>query len=173
MLRCIGVLLVVFRHSGGSNLVQQSGWIGVDLFFVLSGFLISGLLFTEYKERGAIDVKRFYIRRALKLYPSFYLLMVVTVVMNWRLGHLRAAQVYLGELFYVQNYGPYVWSHTWSLAVEEHFYLILPIVLLGLVAFSRNKDNPFKAVPWVCWPFARVSCGSHLAGRRDPPGPHT
>jgi len=77
ILRCIAVLLVLLDHSGIHPFLTQTGWTGVDLFFVLSGFLISGLLFAEYKKRGAIDFKRFLIRRGLKIYPAFYTFLLV------------------------------------------------------------------------------------------------
>ena len=71
VLRCVAVLLVVGYHMPYYRLWGRIGWIGVDLFFVLSGFLISGLLFREFRDTGSIDVKRFLIRRGLKIYPSF------------------------------------------------------------------------------------------------------
>ncbi|HXJ16319.1 MAG TPA: acyltransferase, partial [Candidatus Polarisedimenticolia bacterium] len=74
VLRSIAVLLVLLYHSEIGTRLANAGWAGVDLFFVLSGFLISGLLFTEYKKRGSIDFKRFFIRRGLKIYPAFYVL---------------------------------------------------------------------------------------------------
>jgi len=71
MLRGVAVLLVLGRHMDGAGIWSSAGWCGVDLFFVLSGFLISGLLFTEFKKTGTIDVKRFWIRRGFKIYPAF------------------------------------------------------------------------------------------------------
>ena len=78
--------MVILVHSGESRFFSRVGWTGVDLFFVLSGFLISGLLFSEYKKRHAIDFKRFFIRRGLKIYPAFY-----TFPLDY--GHRRAARV--------------------------------------------------------------------------------
>jgi peptidoglycan/LPS O-acetylase OafA/YrhL len=100
--------------------------VGVDLFFVLSGFLISGLLFREYIERGKIDLKRFWIRRSLKIYPPFYALLLATAIYSLvKFHHVTSA--ILGDVFFVQNYLPHVWDHGWTLAVEEHFYLVLPL----------------------------------------------
>ncbi len=83
VLRCIAILLVVGFHmdSVGYRLWSRAGWIGVDLFFVLSGFLVSGLLFTDYKTHGRIDWKRFLLRRGLKIWPSFYVFLGVTAVL--------------------------------------------------------------------------------------------
>src|SRR5208282_5492945 len=78
ILRCIAVIIVIFHHSGESTFFARVGWAGVDLFFVLSGFLISGLLFSEYKRRRSINFKRFFIRRGLKIYPAFYVFLLLT-----------------------------------------------------------------------------------------------
>ena len=66
------------------------GWIGVDLFFVLSGFLISGLLFSEYKKRGAISFKTFFIRRGFKIYPAFYVFLLLTGLLAYLVFHTHA-----------------------------------------------------------------------------------
>ena len=70
-LRAIAVLLVLGRHSDFFFLWTRAGWVGVDLFFVLSGFLISGLLYSEYKRTRGIKIVNFYARRGLKIYPAF------------------------------------------------------------------------------------------------------
>src|ERR1700730_6928049 len=105
VLRCIAVLLVMFNHGGIWPAAAQHGWIGVDLFFVLSGFLISGLLFSEYKARSSISFKRFFIRRGLKIYPAFYLFLFLTVMFSRIVFHtLPPATHCLHEVFFVQNY---------------------------------------------------------------------
>src|SRR5580700_3805244 len=91
-LRAVAILLVVGGHMphidlpNGDVLLglithywQEGGWIGVDLFFVLSGFLIGGLLFREYRQYGAISFGRFFIRRGLKIYPPFFAMIAVTI----------------------------------------------------------------------------------------------
>jgi peptidoglycan/LPS O-acetylase OafA/YrhL len=150
-LRGVAVLSVVFLHSAiRIPVFSKAGWMGVDLFFVLSGFLISGLLFREYQKRQTIDVRRFFIRRGLKIYPSFWLFLAVT----WGISQLNhdaptaSPQAYLRELFFIQNYFPGVWIHTWSLAVEEHFYILLPLFLLALTRLSRNRRDPFWCIGW-------------------------
>jgi peptidoglycan/LPS O-acetylase OafA/YrhL len=154
VLRCLAVLLVIAQHMNTGKVTF--GWVGVDLFFVLSGFLISGLLFTEYKERGAVNVGRFYLRRGLKLYPSFYVMLAATAVLDPLSGQSHGASQYLGELFYIQNYAAWIWPHTWSLAVEEHFYFLLPLLLIGLAYRYAGSRDPFGAVPWV---FAILALG--------------
>jgi len=85
--RAIAIILVLFRHAPISNdanfiflILQKGGWVGVDIFFVLSGFLVSGLLFKEFKLKKHIDIKRFLIRRAFKIYPSFYLFSLLYLI---------------------------------------------------------------------------------------------
>lgn len=79
LLRGLAVLLVIFRHWNVLPLLSNLGWLGVDLFFVISGFLISNLLFSELDKNGRIDLFRFFIRRGLKIYPLFLLLLILTL----------------------------------------------------------------------------------------------
>ena len=105
VLRCIAVLLVVGHHLPYYALWGRIGWIGVDLFFVLSGFLISGVLFHEYKCTGTLNIKRFLIRRGLKIYPSFYLLMVAATCIYFLHYSLVSRNQLVVSLFFLQNYG--------------------------------------------------------------------
>jgi peptidoglycan/LPS O-acetylase OafA/YrhL len=150
-LRGVAVLLVLGRHlefeapSALTAAWYRGGWVGVDLFFVLSGFLVSGLLFREYRQRRAVALPRFLIRRGLRIYPAFYALLLGTWLLSMILPMPRTSFVaYLAEMLFVQNYLRGVWPHTWSLAVEEHFYLGLPIVLLFLLRIGRGKEDPFR-----------------------------
>jgi peptidoglycan/LPS O-acetylase OafA/YrhL len=150
ILRCIAVFAVMILHGNIWPFFGNIGWVGVDLFFVLSGFLISGLLFSEYNARHSISFKRFFIRRGLKIYPAFYLYLFLTGVLSRIVFHtLSPVTHYLHEVFFVQNYWPGVWDHTWTLAVEEHFYLFLPVLLLLFVRCSSNQQDPFRALPWT------------------------
>jgi peptidoglycan/LPS O-acetylase OafA/YrhL len=147
VLRCIAVLLVIYAHGELPGRLTSAGRVGVDLFFVLSGFLISGLLFTEYQKRGAISFRRFFIRRSLKIYPAFYFLLLASFVYQVLFHQLAPLSRYLSALFYMQNYGSLIWGHEWSLAVEEHFYILLPLFLLILISRSSQRVNPFSAMP--------------------------
>lgn len=101
------------------------GWVGVDLFFVLSGFLVAGLLFKEFQENGNVNATRFLTRRSYKILPLFYLFMVMTFVLRLLLNEGFALKETLGELLFLRNYTGGYWVHTWSLSVEQHFYFLL------------------------------------------------
>jgi peptidoglycan/LPS O-acetylase OafA/YrhL len=150
--------MVVCAHSALTSFAARVGWAGVDLFFVLSGFLISGLLYSEYKKRQDISFKRFFVRRGLKIYPAFYVLIVATFAAQHLLWHGAPSplQNFFNEFVFIQNYRYGVWGHTWSLAVEEHFYIGLALLLLLLVRISSDRANPFRSVPTI---FAIVGAG--------------
>jgi peptidoglycan/LPS O-acetylase OafA/YrhL len=146
----------LFRYprSWLERLVVRGTWTGVDLFFVISGFLISGLLFSEFQKRGQINFARFLIRRALKLYPTLYVL--VFGVMLWRLTHSGFRSVSsimkpaLHDIFFVQSYFPGTYGHFWSLSVEEHFYILLPLTLYLMLRKGRRGDtDPFRKLPLI------------------------
>ena len=135
---------------------RRGGWVGVDLFFVLSGFLVSALLFTEYKSRGNLGVGRFYLRRAWRIYPPFIVLIAASVIIwlgqGWQVPSVSLAS----ELFFLQSYLPGLWSHTWSLAVEEHFYLLLPLTLALMLRWNQNSPMPLR-------PILRLAAGVAVA----------
>jgi peptidoglycan/LPS O-acetylase OafA/YrhL len=162
ILRSVAVLLVLGRHmpeaSGGTvgkwlyDGWHRGGWIGVDLFFVLSGFLVSGLLFSEYKKRGSLAVGRFLIRRGWKIYPAFLVFILATIFVRIVFKKEIEPSGLLAELTFCQSYFRGLWAHTWSLSVEEHFYLLLPFILLGLAAVwggEGKQRNPFASIPLI------------------------
>lgn len=151
VLRGVAILMVLGFHYSYFRWWHQIGWAGVDLFFVLSGFLISGLLFDEIIRSGRLDLKRFWIRRGFKIYPPYYLLVGVTAV-SFLMTRGKLPHGTLAGVFFLQNYLPHIWQHTWSLAVEEHFYFLLPLLL----AFLAAKDA-MKAIPWI-FGCAAVAC---------------
>jgi peptidoglycan/LPS O-acetylase OafA/YrhL len=147
-LRGISILAVMFVH-GGLFWMGQGGFLGVDIFFVLSGFLITSLLLEEWTQTGTISFKNFYMRRALRLLPPLVLLIAlcllfVTLFPPLR-GTLPAAKSILVALFYLSNWMPGgVYPplfHTWSLGIEEQFYIVWPLLLfifLWLRASNRS-----------------------------------
>ena len=134
VLRGIALILILFRHSSlNDSMLHYFGWLGVDLFFVLSGFLISNLLFTEYKKNEKIEIKRFLLKRAFRIFPPFYFFMFTTLIFYYISGVLNFSLYQLfSELFYIQSYLPRIWLHTWTLAVEEQFYIIYSLIMLYL-----------------------------------------
>ncbi len=149
VLRGFAIFLVMGVHVPAYPIWSTFGGFGVDLFFVLSGFLISNLLFTEYRNTGDIRLKRFFFRRAMKLYPSFWLLLLVTLIYAMA-RHLHfGARQWIGELLLTQNYIGSIWGHTWSLSVEEHFYLLLPLALAWMLRRGKGSDDPFRAIPML------------------------
>jgi len=171
VLRGLAVLLVVINHFEPAtvpNAVIPSGafgwaywrlhglgWSGVDCFFVLSGFLISGLLLKEMEQTGRIQLTRFWVRRSFKILPSYVCLLAVlalTGATTWLdLAGMKATVLsFLQHGLFLQNYldhnpnGP-----TWSLAVEEHFYLMLPCALL-LMGFWAKPEVFAKRVVVLC-----------------------
>ena len=147
-LRGVAILLVMLRHQELVEFTSKMGWIGVDLFFVLSGFLVSGLLFKEYITYGNIRPSRFLIRRGFKIYPIYYLFYPVYFIYASSSKPINMNAV-LPDLLFVQNY-IYGWGYanesSWSLAVEEHFYIGFSLLLwLGLTKLRiRPNDKPGK-----------------------------
>lgn len=103
---------------------RRVGWAGVDLFFVLSGFLVGSLALREVSRKGNFDSRRFVIRRALKLWPVLYIFLFAQVLLS---DHPWQTFLFQNS-FHVQNYTGSSLDHLWSLAVEEHFYLALAIL---------------------------------------------
>lgn len=148
-LRAISILLVILGHLYGtaglpapvqSSLAFIRGYVdianlGVRVFFVISGFLITGLLLKEAEESGTIRLSRFYLRRAMRIFPAYFALLAAVAV-SARLGWIQLASGdMIHALTYTMNYSPErSWSlgHLWSLAVEEQFYLLWPAALLLL-----------------------------------------
>jgi peptidoglycan/LPS O-acetylase OafA/YrhL len=150
VLRGVAILGVIAYHGSIGEFFERVGWAGVDLFFVLSGFLISGLLFNEYKKRHAISFKRFFVRRGFKIYPAFYaFLLIAGLAEYFAVHHYGSTARYLHDIFFIMNYKSGVWPHLWSLAVEEHFYIFLPILLLLMMRYSPDRKDPFRILPWM------------------------
>jgi peptidoglycan/LPS O-acetylase OafA/YrhL len=166
-LRGIAILLVLGRHLTYFPLWTKIGWAGVDLFFVLSGFLISGLLFREWQQSGSLNLGRFYIRRGFKIYPAFYVLLLVSIAVSIFVPgittHAVAWRSVLTESLFVQNYFPGIWGQTWSLAVEEHFYIALPIILWLLYRSRRTHADPFRALPGLFMAVSTVAIALRIA----------
>src|SRR5215204_6246538 len=158
-LRAIAVVAVLLYHADLSWI--PGGFLGVEVFFVISGYLISALLLAEWHQKGTINLKDFWLRRARRLLPALYVLLVVTltfavVFLPGEVAGLRAEVIaafgyvtnwflIFGQESYFESVGrPSVLQHLWSLAVEEQFYLIWPVVLtvgfgMGATRLRRRR----------------------------------
>lgn len=127
------------------------GWTGVDLFFVLSGFLVGGLLIKEIQRTSRLNLKRFLIRRAFKIWPAYFMFLAFVWAKGLRHGQSCSElfQVLWPNFLHVQNYIRTPPGHTWSLAVEEHFYVLLPVFLLILVQRARFDQRCLRFIPWA------------------------
>jgi peptidoglycan/LPS O-acetylase OafA/YrhL len=151
-LRALAVIAVVVYHF--SPLTLPGGFFGVDIFFVISGYLITRLLATEFLARGRIDVPQFYLRRARRLLPALALLLAVVSVaaLVWRdqlatvRGGVLSTAVFGGnwwlafdhQSYFVSTGRPSMLQHLWSLGVEEQFYLVWPLVAAATLAAGRR-----------------------------------
>lgn len=165
-LRAVAVLMVLTFHLGAPG--SGGGFAGVDVFFVISGFLITGLLYREWLRHGRIDLLSFYARRARRLLPVAILVIIVTFLWGWWVlpasEYTRLAHDSLGATWYVVNWvlaarsvdylaedaAPSPLQHYWSLSVEEQFYLLWPVIMvlgLGMVLRIRSGRRASLAVP--------------------------
>lgn len=139
-LRAFSIILVIFAHLLGVKGFSQGltltlvpipfGEIGVRIFFVISGFLITWLLLKEKEKTGKINLKKFYIRRLLRIFPVFYFYILVVAITGKILGNEIETGIIIISAAYLQNFefAGHHWllAHSWSLAVEEQFYLLWP-----------------------------------------------
>ena len=170
-LRGVAVLSVLLYHSS----VIRGGFLGVDVFFTLSGFLITSLLLEEHAATGTVDIWRFYVRRALRLLPALLVFLVfwggmflaLTPPSFWP----RAGGYVLAVLCYVANWTVIYWmpigifGHTWSLAIEEQFYLVWPVALVLLVRLVRRPTRiaavlTLAAAASLVWRLSLVLAGA-------------
>lgn len=146
LLRALAIIVVVIYHAAlfGFKLpgrVDRFGWIGVDLFFVLSGYLIGGQLLAPLARGSTINLGLFFARRALRIMPAYFAVLAIYLLLpSWR-EYPDMSQPLWKFLLSVQNialHGGTAFSHAWSLAVEDQFYLALPFLLLFLCRRPRT-----------------------------------
>ena len=172
--RAISILMVCYGHLSGTrnfpvSIVEYGRWcgdvahLGVLVFFVISGFLITSLLMSEHEMTDAVSLKRFYLRRIVRIFPAFYAFILVMAVATL----LGAAQLtgrdFAYALTYTVNFEPnraLQIGHLWSLSVEEQFYLLWPLTLLLL----RERRALFVAVAAICATKPRTIHGQNTKG---------
>ena len=173
-LRGVAILLVIGCHfvvspdsAGAFSPLAQAwyriGWAGVDLFFVLSGFLVSGLLFSEFQRRQRVDLGRFLLRRGLKIWPAYFVyLAFIALWLGWK---SRSGDSQIGSLWpnllHVQNYLGTPRVHTWSLALEEHFYLVGALLAAWCLTPVRIRWVRLLFVPVAGLALAVVAMARH------------
>lgn len=163
-IRAIAIIAVMVFHAGGP--ILRGGFLGVDVFFVLSGFLITSLLQNEIARTGRIDIRRFYVRRLMRLGPplAVALLLYLAIAPHvwpayaWHLQDALLAATYLSDYSRALWGMPDMLRHTWSLAVEEHFYMLWPLVLLVLRPLSHRTALFVLLALYVAGTAWRIAC---------------
>lgn len=173
-LRAIAILLVVAAHAGVPWFA--GGYVGVDVFFVLSGYLITRLLINELTDTGTVQFARFYARRFRRLLPALLLMLATTMLLGSQLIPLAqqseqanaatSAAIWGSNLLFAFSQLDYfgadssqnLFLHTWSLGVEEQFYLVWPLLLLiGYGAWRKASQATARNIIQLLWLIAGVS----------------
>jgi peptidoglycan/LPS O-acetylase OafA/YrhL len=149
LLRASAIVLVLLAHypkagSGPFMRVLNFGWTGVDLFFILSGYLIAGQLFASMSSGQEISITPFYLRRLLRTLPNYYVILAAYAILSGFTGAASPTPLWKFAGF-VQNFGiPSTFAPSWSLCVEEQFYLVFPLIVV-LAARSRSSKVAISA----------------------------
>ena len=179
--RAIAVTAVVVFHLGATWLT--GGFLGVDVFFTLSGFLITSILLTEFYARGRIDIKNFYLRRARRLLPALFTMLATITLLTWLFARdemYRLRGDVIAALTYCTNWTQIVWNrgyfdqlgrpsllqHLWSLAVEEQFYVLWPLILVAGLAMRKRWG--VLAIPVVLTAVSLVLMAGLFHAGQDP-----
>lgn len=158
-LRAIAVLAVIFYHAELNifgHYFFEGGYLGVDIFFVISGYLITHIILSELYETGSFNFKNFYERRARRILPMLFFVMLVSIPFAWKIllpsAFIEFAESIFTSIFFSSNFYFYFNTteyaaessllkpllHTWSLGVEEQFYLIFPILALAVYKYAKK-----------------------------------
>jgi peptidoglycan/LPS O-acetylase OafA/YrhL len=180
-MRGIAVTLVVLFHAGVPHLA--GGFVGVDVFFVISGFLITGLLLREYERNGGVSFRGFYARRARRIIPPAAVTIVATAIAVWfvmpllsvfrQALDLMAASVNIANWRFIAAGKDYlagasddsVATHFWSLSIEEQFYFVWPVLLVALAVLARRTRWSIRMV--VGWGITVVTAASLVLSLRS------
>jgi peptidoglycan/LPS O-acetylase OafA/YrhL len=163
-LRGLAILMVVANHATlfsqqPGKLWSQSGLLGVDIFFVLSGYIITRRLMMEQQRNGSVNIKSFYIRRAFRILPLVFAYLIALCVISYFVDSLNLSRnEFVGTVLFFRNYqealhpgmGIYT-SHFWSLSIEEHFYLLWPALFLWAGRKLALPLAAFGAIGCALW----------------------
>lgn len=178
-LRAIAILLVVAFHARLPGV--QGGYIGVDVFFVISGFLITSLIVEEALATGRIHLQSFYARRVRRLFPALFVVVLATLVLAWVFllptrdeqqdvaRSAIAASTYVANIYFLLTSGRYFDTaselkpllHTWSLSVEEQFYLFWPMLVVAVLWMCRRRQIGIHK--WLTVAYASVLLASFVS----------
>ncbi|MEU2627308.1 acyltransferase [Kitasatospora sp. NPDC007106] len=160
-LRAFAAVIVVFFHFAGPRAAFLSGWIGVHVFFVVSGFLITTLMLRERDRTGRISLRDFYLRRIFRIMPLYYVVLAATAVtqyhngQGWKLlrGHLTHYATFLNEYDLAAD-TPFF--HSWTIGIEQKFYLVWPLALIlaGAVALRLRIPVALLGIAVLLVPFS-------------------
>ena len=163
-LRAIAVVLVMLFHLEPE--IFKGGYLGVDVFFVISGFVISQSIYKNYLKTNTVQIGSFYLRRLKRLYPALVAMVSVTTLVYFFLGFLWDTNLLIkssvtsilavSNFYYLKQADNYFHQdlinpllHTWSLGIEEQFYLIFPLLMLGLFRLFKNNNDQVKYLLYV------------------------
>jgi peptidoglycan/LPS O-acetylase OafA/YrhL len=179
-IRALSVLIVVLGHSGFDGIIP--GGLGVTIFFFLSGYLITTLMLSEHERTGEINIAQFYIRRLLRLMPPLLITLAIAYTLtatHWLAGAVTLQGLAAQCLYFANYYGlffdpgntiPDGTGILWSLAVEEHFYIIYPVFLTMLLGRSLSQTRIAVILALVCfgilaWRFYLIGLPGFTAAR--------
>ena len=160
-IRAVAVLIVFLSHVG---IKYVPGGFGVTVFFFLSGYLITTLLRREHDRSNRIDLRKFYMRRVLRILPPFYLVLLLAIGASWLVGVYSEfsslqLEALVSQFFHYSNYHNVVYGNQymslgtevyWSLAVEEHFYLLFPLFYILLRRFKLGASKQATVFLGIC-----------------------
>ena len=179
-LRSIAIMLVICGHlsvhfaaASSPNRFSRlpfvaNGWMGVDLFFVLSGFFIGGQLWKELRDSESVNVGRFILRRGFRIWPLYFFTFLCVLIFSLMTGHLDPAKQYgWSDVVFITNfYNRGIVLGSWSLCTEEQFYIVAPIALYFFARWVRpiRLFRPWLWALFLCVPLVRTAVWVHTTG---------